>query len=78
MIFYHKISYNYGLYCRSICDTCQVISTEEQKVISTELAKSSQEILVKYSLNCQSSHPFKKSPFVCGHFISLPPPLKIL
>lgn len=45
-----------------------------QKVISTELAKSSNyEILVKYSLNCQSSHAIKKSsPFVCGHFI--PPP----
>lgn len=32
MIFYHKISYNYGLYCRSICgymDPCQAISTDD-------------------------------------------------
>lgn len=32
MIFYHKISYNYGLYCWSICgymDPCQAISTDD-------------------------------------------------
>lgn len=61
MIFYHKISYNYGLYCRSICgymDPCQAISTDDTESDINQTC----EIFIRNSGEIQPKLP-KQSPF---------------